>query len=703
MIKKIFLISAFLVMSLWGFSQRLSELPAATQLLGDEITVIVQEGVTKKTEMSLIYTYVTDSILVDSTFNTAYWNALINDSTAVSNLWNIIINDSTYMSNMWNVLILDSIFVSNLWQTFITDTTLVQNFWTILTGDTTINVGSIGMWDRVGDHLVPGDGVDSVHSAVVRTGYIASVPNGPPVIYDTTVNVFLEADCMPTILLDVLAEVWIVNSGADTLVSVGDSIVAYIDYEGYVGPDIFNHGYVDSVSITYPEGDTLTKVYFTPEGVVVVEDLFNTLMYVAATTYDVDTTNTASGVTVGDEFTVTGEIYAPGINTNFVAQPDYVVGWDDVTGEFSPINTDSVGAAQLWYEQVPGTPTIVTNNNVVVDSSFRAVYDSAYITNKDLLGWISPLSTFMGIVDTGGITSYFRAWRNPNGDDWYSTMNSEGNFGGTKIQLNYQNRSPWVGTLITAFDVDDASYYWQSPRVIEVTADTTIVNGSAFFPDTLTVDGIFKLKPVASAPGTPSEGMTYADTDHNLYYYDGSNWDTLNVAGGGAGADNLGNHTATQDLDLDGNSIINASEVTVDDTLHAQHQVFSVPASDSSWFGDVVYLTLGSVTFGQVIHFSTVSDTPGKARANASATMPGVGMVLASGSGLTPVLLNGWVRKDSWNWGYGLPLYVSPTTAGLVTTTKPTGVGEYVQVLGMTYNPDVIYFYPQLFVTVVVP
>jgi hypothetical protein len=32
------------------------------------------------------------------------------------------------------------------------------------------------------------------------------------------------------------------------------------------------------------------------------------------------------------------------------------------------------------------------------------------------------------------------------------------------------------------------------------------------------------LTPTASPPGSAAEGMLYADTDHKLYYYNGTDW-----------------------------------------------------------------------------------------------------------------------------------------------------------------------------------
>ncbi len=43
----------------------------------------------------------------------------------------------------------------------------------------------------------------------------------------------------------------------------------------------------------------------------------------------------------------------------------------------------------------------------------------------------------------------------------------------------------------------------------------------------LTIQGIMKLTPQADPPGTPTEGMIYADTDHTLNYYNGTTWKVI--------------------------------------------------------------------------------------------------------------------------------------------------------------------------------
>jgi len=72
----------------------------------------------------------------------------------------------------------------------------------------------------------------------------------------------------------------------------------------------------------------------------------------------------------------------------------------------------------------------------------------------------------------------------------------------------------------------------------------------------LHVDGEVRLTPQADPPGSAAEGDLYADTDNDLYYYNGSEWKSL-TAGGGTGL------WSDQGTYIDAN---NASNVVVTDT-----------------------------------------------------------------------------------------------------------------------------------------
>jgi len=107
---------------------------------------------------------------------------------------------------------------------------------------------------------------------------------------------------------------------------------------------------------------------------------------------------------------------------------------------------------------------------------------------------------------------------------------------------------------------------------------------------------------------------------------------------------------------------------------------FEAQATETLSFGDIVYITGAS------------GDTPtvGKAQANSSTTMPAYGFAAADitsgttgniitfgsieGDGSTPLDTSGLSVNDV--------VYVSPSTAGAWTTTKPTGEGSLIQNIG---------------------
>lgn len=59
------------------------------------------------------------------------------------------------------------------------------------------------------------------------------------------------------------------------------------------------------------------------------------------------------------------------------------------------------------------------------------------------------------------------------------------------------------------------------------------------------------------------------------------------------------------------------------------------------------------------------------------------------------ILLQGFVRDDTWNWTTGGAIYLSET-GGSVTQTAPTTSGAFVQVVGVALSPDVMYFNPDM-------
>lgn len=84
-----------------------------------------------------------------------------------------------------------------------------------------------------------------------------------------------------------------------------------------------------------------------------------------------------------------------------------------------------------------------------------------------------------------------------------------------------------------------------------------------------------------------------------------------------------------------------------------------------------------------------------KADAGSVSTMPCVALALETGTGSKQVLLQGYIRNDSWNFIPGAPVYISPT-AGTLTQTIPSETGQQVQIVGYASKANTVYFNPNL-------
>ena len=85
-----------------------------------------------------------------------------------------------------------------------------------------------------------------------------------------------------------------------------------------------------------------------------------------------------------------------------------------------------------------------------------------------------------------------------------------------------------------------------------------------------------------------------------------------------------------------------------------------------------------------------------KSDMDAASTMPVVGMAKANVSkgNIGAFLLMGWVRNNSWTWTAPNKLYASGTAGGM-TATCPSGVGDVVQIVAQAFTSGIILFNPQ--------
>jgi hypothetical protein len=119
------------------------------------------------------------------------------------------------------------------------------------------------------------------------------------------------------------------------------------------------------------------------------------------------------------------------------------------------------------------------------------------------------------------------------------------------------------------------------------------------------------------------------------------------------------------------------------------------PAINQTGSGLWNYGTAGeAITIDNTLYASGL--TLWKAEGDASTHVPCVAFAMESASAGAnfKVLKAGYFRDDSWTWTPGGLLYLSPTTAGLLTQTRPSSAGHQVQIVGYAISATVIYFNP---------
>jgi len=95
------------------------------------------------------------------------------------------------------------------------------------------------------------------------------------------------------------------------------------------------------------------------------------------------------------------------------------------------------------------------------------------------------------------------------------------------------------------------------------------------------------------------------------------------------------------------------------------------------------------------IHSTTSEVVKADASAYATARAIGIAPAAISDTATGTILLQGFIRDDTYNWTTGATLYLSET-AGALTATAPTTDGAFVQAVGIALSPDVVYINPSM-------
>ena len=123
-----------------------------------------------------------------------------------------------------------------------------------------------------------------------------------------------------------------------------------------------------------------------------------------------------------------------------------------------------------------------------------------------------------------------------------------------------------------------------------------------------------------------------------------------------------------------------------------------LPTTDHTSTGlSAQMLAGGAISAFQTVCVHSVTGEVVVTDSNAIATMPVIGIAPAaiSDTNTGTILLQGFIRDDSYNWTIGGIMYASET-AGAMTQTVPTTSGAFVQALGVALTADVVYFNPSL-------
>ena len=273
------------------------------------------------------------------------------------------------------------------------------------------------------------------------------------------------------------------------------------------------------------------------------------------------------------------------------------------------------------------------------------------------------------------------------------TVSDEGSGLGAFSNLNF------VGTAVTATDGGGGTATITITGGASQLSDLSDVNTSTpTNRNVLVADGIdwesralveadiSDLGSYATQLSELSDVNTSTPTNRNVLVADGIDWESRALVE--ADISDLGSYLENVSEDstpsLGGDLDVNEKNFEFDPALSSNQT--------SSGFIVTATVDTNGTGFGAALYMASDGNFD-ETDADAAATMPCRALALESGTGSKKILLQGFIRNDSWNWTVGGDLYIS-TTTGAMTQTAPSGSGDQVQKVGFAWTADIVYFSP---------
>ena len=207
-----------------------------------------------------------------------------------------------------------------------------------------------------------------------------------------------------------------------------------------------------------------------------------------------------------------------------------------------------------------------------------------------------------------------------------------------------------------------------------------------------------------SSVSADTDGSAYAVINFIAKVADGTGTAVVADAGNMASFSNAGSATkwlikGNGDVWQNGDLTLSAAhDIKLGDGGNVNITAPLLPTTDHTTSGlTAEMLAGGAIAAFDLVCIGTTTGEVIEADASAvgTARVIGIAPVAISDTATGTILLQGFIRDDTWNWTTGSPLYLSET-AGAMTHTAPTTDGAFVQVVGVALEPDVVYFNPSM-------